>query len=535
MWNSKNKTKTGKSPKKDRIIEFTKPLEWLVVAFILAFIFRSFVMEPYRIPTGSMAETLKGDHFYLRCPQCGYRLDYGYDSEAENNHRQNNIQAIHSRCPSCGYYLATEGIIPVARGDRILVLKCIYQFFEPKRWDVVVFKNPLNPDINYIKRLIGLPGETIEIIDGDIYINGKIQKKPPKVQKELWMAVYDNVYQPVRPRQGNFNGHTWKLPLDTDDSNWIIDKNKPTMLNLDCPIGQINQFSYSTSLGNGFRATYAYNNVGYYRFRPFCSDLMVRLCARSPQRDNFLAIQLSKYGIKYRAPVTADGYMKIEKIQDSNKTQTLKTKKMDFRIENTPILLKFANVDHILKFNAGEETLIYDLGVNPRDAGEIRAEIQPKVTILGAGKLNVSHLAIFRDIHYTSSKYGNSRGNGRAVQGSPFTLDKKQFFVLGDNSPNSEDGRWWNRKGIGNNGTVFPPGIVPQEYLMGKAMVVYWPSGFEFPWPRPLKAFLAAKSRQNILLRIANGFVSLNWIPNIGQMRFIYGGSKKTTPKTKTH
>ena len=165
MWNSKNKTKTGKSPKKDRIIEFTKPLEWLVVAFILAFIFRSFVMEPYRIPTGSMAETLKGDHFYLRCPQCGYRLDYGYDSEAENNHRQNNIQAIHSRCPSCGYYLATEGIIPVARGDRILVLKCIYQFFEPKRWDVVVFKNPLNPDINYIKRLIGLPEETIEIIE----------------------------------------------------------------------------------------------------------------------------------------------------------------------------------------------------------------------------------------------------------------------------------------------------------------------------------------------------------------------------------
>ena len=88
--------------------------------------------------------------------------------------------------------------MPVANGDRILVLKCIYQFIEPKRWDVIVFKNPPEPAINYIKRLIGLPGEKVQIIDGDIYIDDKIARKPAKIQKELWMPVYNNDYQPVR-------------------------------------------------------------------------------------------------------------------------------------------------------------------------------------------------------------------------------------------------------------------------------------------------------------------------------------------------
>ena len=98
-------------------------------------------------------------------------------------------------------------------GDRILVLKCIYQFEEPKQWDVVVFKNPLDPTENYIKRLVGRPGETVEIIDGDVYINGQISRKPAKVQEELWMPVYDNDYQPARQDEPTFNGHKWQQPF----------------------------------------------------------------------------------------------------------------------------------------------------------------------------------------------------------------------------------------------------------------------------------------------------------------------------------
>ena len=65
--------------------------------------------------------------------------------------------------------------MPVIKGDRIFVLKCIYQFLEPNRWDVVVFNPPMDPKINYIKRMIGLPGEKVEIIDGDVYINDDLE------------------------------------------------------------------------------------------------------------------------------------------------------------------------------------------------------------------------------------------------------------------------------------------------------------------------------------------------------------------------
>ena len=59
---------------------------------------------------------------------------------------------------------------PSYDGDRILVAKFPYEFADPKRWDVVVFKYPGNATVNYIKRLVGLPGETIRIRDGDLWI-----------------------------------------------------------------------------------------------------------------------------------------------------------------------------------------------------------------------------------------------------------------------------------------------------------------------------------------------------------------------------
>src|SRR5436309_9891070 len=55
-------------------------LESIVVAFILAFIFRCFVVEAFVIPTGSMAPTLLGAHSRFECPDCGYRFDVNYSS-----------------------------------------------------------------------------------------------------------------------------------------------------------------------------------------------------------------------------------------------------------------------------------------------------------------------------------------------------------------------------------------------------------------------------------------------------------------------
>ena len=59
-------------------------------------------------------------------------------------------------------------------GEYILTSKITYRFRNPVRGDVIVFKSPKNPDIDYIKRIVGLPGDQISIVNGDIFVNGKI-------------------------------------------------------------------------------------------------------------------------------------------------------------------------------------------------------------------------------------------------------------------------------------------------------------------------------------------------------------------------
>ena len=492
-----------KASRKDRAAEIAATFEGLIIAFILALVFMQFVMRAFIIPTGSMAATLKGAHFPLRCSQCGYRYDYGSDwSNAglpEDATPHGRIKSSPSRCPSCGHYQPTGGPMPVASGDRILVLECIYQFLEPMHWDVVVFKNPLKPDENYIKRLIACPKEKVEIIDGDIYINGKISRKPPKAQNELWMPVYDNDYQPVRPREGLFNGHPWQQPFQNiKDSEWRFGKDNPTILCLDSPADREHSLLYDTSIGNNFRAAYAYDDVRDYDHLPYCSDLKVRFYTHQTAGEYRIGIAMSKYQTNYKAWIDFTGDMVIAKVLEDKET-ILTRKAIELHALNKPTLVELANVDHQLIFRFGCEELAYDLGRLPDDAGPRRSDIQPQVKVFGSGKLVLSHIAIFRDIHYITTS-----GENRAAEGNPFTLGENEFFVLGDNSPKSADCRLWDRPGIANNGQSYRAGIVPRDYLIGKALIVYWPS-----WFRPF------------------GTSSLVFIPNIGQMRFIYGGSSK--------
>jgi signal peptidase I len=113
----------------------------VVYAFLLAMIFRSFLFEPFHIPSSSMYPTLvEGDYVFVS------KYSYGYSR------------------------YSFPGGIPFFKG-RILG-------GEPKRGDVVVFRYPSNPKINYIKRLIGVPGDQIQMRNGILYINNQ------KVSKE---------------------------------------------------------------------------------------------------------------------------------------------------------------------------------------------------------------------------------------------------------------------------------------------------------------------------------------------------------------
>ena len=509
---SKDGPDKSSQKKKDRAAEVANTFEWLITAFILAFVFRTFVMEAFRIPTGSMADTLKGAHFRLRCRQCGYGYDHGFIPRrygyAEDTIPTRPEAPPVTRCPSCGHHDNSNEKMPVANGDRILVLKCIYQFTEPKRWDVIVFKNPPEPSINYIKRLVGLPGEKVQIIDGDVYINGQISRKPAKIQNEQWMPVYDNDYQPVRPRRRSFNNHAWSQPFrKVGDSQWITeDEKSPTVFRLDEPqgrAGRINSLVYDTSRGNDFRATYAYGEIDRHGNMPYCSDLMVRFSCLAAGPEASIGIALSKYDTTYKAHVRlSSGTLVVTSHEEGGEPVPLVSMPIENAGINEQTRMKFANVDHRLIFEYGDTKWTHDLGRGEGKMGTIRRDKEPRVEIFGSGKLTLSHIAIFRDIHYTERQYGNSGAPGRATRDA-FVLGEDEFFVLGDNSPNSEDCRWWHRPGIANTGLdEYRTGTVPRNYLVGKALFVYWPSGF-----KPFE-----KSPVGI-------------IPNIGRMRFVYGGS----------
>ncbi len=72
-------------------------------------------------------------------------------------------------------------------GDYILTSRITYKFRNPQRGDVIVFKSPKNPDIEYIKRIIGLPGDKILIENGEVYVNGiKLEETYISAKTNLW-------------------------------------------------------------------------------------------------------------------------------------------------------------------------------------------------------------------------------------------------------------------------------------------------------------------------------------------------------------
>ena len=77
------------------------------------------------------------------------------------------------------FYIPSESMVPTLQvGDRVFVNKFIYRFHEPNRGDVVVFKGVEGQDEDLIKRVVGLPGDQIEVRDGVLYVNGERQEEP---------------------------------------------------------------------------------------------------------------------------------------------------------------------------------------------------------------------------------------------------------------------------------------------------------------------------------------------------------------------
>ena len=162
------------APPRDSVRE---AIETVVFVVVLVLLLKLFVTEAFVIPTGSMAETLYGYQKIIPCPKCGHEFPVNSHDEVEGRDGvRHQLEAY--TCPNCRHHgrVAELNPIPANRtGDRVLVLKPIYHLQEPRRGDVVVFKYPKEPQQkqtaqNYIKRAMGLGGETVAIHHGELFV-----------------------------------------------------------------------------------------------------------------------------------------------------------------------------------------------------------------------------------------------------------------------------------------------------------------------------------------------------------------------------
>lgn len=196
-----------------------------MIAFVLAFLFRTFEAEAFVIPTGSMAPTLMGRHKDVECPQCGYRYRVSASDEegrpGDPPHDKRQLQVVAGTCPICRYTMPMRPDLPPSvldneragiesqesySGDRILVNKYLYTLSDPRRWDVIVFHYPGDAETNFIKRLVGLPGEKLRIYQGDLFVGNEdaeqdadfaIARKPPDKVLATRSIVHDTDFDPA--------------------------------------------------------------------------------------------------------------------------------------------------------------------------------------------------------------------------------------------------------------------------------------------------------------------------------------------------
>ena len=140
----------------------------VAVALVLAFFIRTFVVQTFWIPTGSMLDTL----------QIGDRLLV-------------TKSAYDVRLPSTIWLDTTDG-------------KVLYKTADPERGDIIVFKYPVDESQDFIKRVIGLPGETIEIKDKVVYIDGQPLDEPYVMHKDARRVPGRDDFGPYTVPKGEY-------------------------------------------------------------------------------------------------------------------------------------------------------------------------------------------------------------------------------------------------------------------------------------------------------------------------------------------
>ncbi len=564
---------------------FRELLDLIVFVVVLVLLLKSFVVEAFVIPTGSMAETLYGYQKIVKCPTCAYKFPVNCSDEVEKK-----VPITRCTCPNCLQMIQFSNTGPPSdslfaqtvdpgcgSGDRVLVAKFLYDLYgrAPETLDVVVFKFPgesnmadansprprfpgsgpyqLGTQINYIKRLIGQPEEAIALQRGKVYrlppgrgltFNDVPDSLTPSQQEvrrhELWRyeymhevglsvgsskdreiyerfwnqhqfeiirknpaailammrIVYDQDYTPRDQGPGpvgspvRWSGTGWtpagkgftSSPAPLGQTSWlryahILRVENPSMLPAPPERELITDFmGYNAGVSGGLPPT---------RGKNWVSDLILETEVEVSKAEGELVLELSKGIDRFQARWNlADGNCKLLRLRSDGKnpmqTTELASQPTTVRKAGT-YRLRFADVDQRLTVWVDREL---PFGVNDDDpylGGPVAVnDLEPASIGVTTASVTARSIKLFRDTYYTanpgsagdvhvndwraSAELGES-GWAKALQGDMPILflyvQKDHYLCLGDNSPNSSDGRTW--------------GLVPARLLLGRALLIFYP------------------------------------------------------------
>lgn len=387
------------------------------------------LLRPLPIAGGSMAPTLLGEHRAVVCADCGWKFDC-----------DNQVLPVSPRavCPNCGYAANGLQALPDLAGDGVWVDKSVFNVRRPRRWEIVALRLPYDATQLAVKRVVGLPGESVEIRDGDVYIDGQLQRKDYAEQLALAVPVYDADCEPLLSDglplrwQGGPQSH-WGTARGRFARPAIHDGGSVDWLTY-------HHWQRIAGQPNQVRPSPITDVCGYNQTVPRRSEDI------HPVADVLLSLRL----------VEAFGQgkliLRITDGRDTFETHLLPAEQRYQVAQNgTPVPAgqgKLPAVHGGLQIGVSliDRQFLLALDgrpalVRPYQSGGQPPSPSAEPLAIGALGLGVvlDQVQIVRDVYYTRPE-GGETGRGFDV---PVRLGTNQYYVLGDNSPVSQDSRNW--------------------------------------------------------------------------------------------
>jgi signal peptidase I len=462
-------------------------IEFLLVLAIGILLLRTFAAEAYVVPTGSMAPTLLGFHKEMVCPNCQFPFVLGMDDKGRIGR---------PICPNCG----KDGLgdLPAieCNGDRLLVQKFFFDFWRPRRWEVAVFQSPNEPEQAYVKRVVGLPGESIQIVDGDVHVDGRIARKSLKEQRAMRIPVFDNDYVPGDsdrfPR--------WRFRVDRAGralpSGWRAEDTRFVHESIAQKVERLEWLEYrhydpDRSRFGPIRDFCPYNGGDTRNDRgSVVRDLMIEadVSVRPDLKSLVVRIDHGSDRFVITLPVDAPGRTDVVRNGLLQELTNARGGLTSSPSESPRFArLEVSTIDRRLTVALDDVPLFDPIDFERAKAPDFGPPVSPLALGVAAGSMEIRRVRIYRDIYYT----GNLSDGPRRAFGvdSPHVLGPDEYFVLGDNSPVSSDSRFWEASPV-----------VLGDLFLGKPFLVHLPGQV-----CPLKVFGRP----------------LGWIPDPREIRYI--------------